>query len=88
MYELLLSNVPYNCRKSEVRDWIERQGFQTFDVRLVRDLVSGASPCFGYVRLANGADAARAANILCQNTIRGQKVQVLSSNLCRNEAGA
>ena len=51
--QLLLTNLPYNCSDSELQGWVESHGIQTLSVRIVRDLVTGVSPAFGYVELKN-----------------------------------
>ena len=60
---LFLLNVPLDCEDTELQEWVESRGFEVESVRIVRDLVSNASPAFGYIKLCNtdhNADAIEA----------------------------
>src|SRR5262244_2498054 len=48
---LFFTNIPCDCQDAELRGWIEAQGFNVDSIRLVRDMVAGVSPAFGYVSL-------------------------------------
>ncbi len=39
--------------QSQLQQWVESWGIETRAIRIVRDLVSAASPVFGYVELKN-----------------------------------
>ena len=51
MSKLFFVNIPYNCSDRELQEWVESRGFETRAIRIVRDLVAGVSPAFGYVEL-------------------------------------
>jgi RNA recognition motif-containing protein len=73
---LLLTNLPYNCSDREVKDWVESRGFRTESIRIVRDLVSGASPAFGYVELNIDEAIGEAIAALNGKKLRQQNVWV------------
>ena len=76
MTELFLTNIPYDCADGELRGWLERQGFLVDSVRLVRDLVAGVSPAFGYVSVRVPDDRIDAIRVLDGQHLKGRKVQV------------
>jgi RNA recognition motif-containing protein len=82
--ELFFVNVPYNCSDRELKDWMEIRGFKTAKVRIIHDLVSGASPAFAYATLADETDMERAIAILDGDKLRNQSVKV--SRACRAAA--
>ena len=51
MSKLFFVNIPYNCSDRELQEWVESRGIETRSIRIVRDLVAGVSPAFGYVEL-------------------------------------
>jgi RNA recognition motif-containing protein len=76
MPRLFLTNIPYDCHETDVRRWIEAQGFNVASVRLVRDLVSGVSPAFGYVSLHGMTNQASAIDALDGRHLNGRRLQV------------
>ena len=76
MAELYLSNVPFDCKESELKHWIESRGFVVDSVRLIRDLVAGVSPAFAYVQLRNEKECASAISILNGTALRGRILKV------------
>ena len=76
MSKLFLINIPYNCSDRELQDWVESRGIQTRSIRIVRDLVSGASPAFGYVELRDSSELQDAIGVLNGKKMRNQTVIV------------
>ena len=76
MARLFLTNIPYDCHETDVRRWIEAKGLDVDSVRLVRDLVTGMSPAFGYVSLRPQMDHADAIRLLDGEHLNGRKLQV------------
>jgi RNA recognition motif-containing protein len=76
MPQLLLSNVPWNCKESELREWVTSYGFSVDSVRLVRDLVTNGSPAFAYVQLNDSNHNALAIDKLNRRVLNGNVVQV------------
>jgi RNA recognition motif-containing protein len=76
MTRLFLTNIPYDCHETELQHWIESQGFDVDDVRLIRDLVAGVSPAFGYVSVRSATDDADAIRVLDGQALNGRKVIV------------
>jgi RNA recognition motif-containing protein len=74
--ELFFSNIPYDCSDVEFKDWIESSGIETTSIRLIRDLVAGVSPAFGYAVLKDHALVGEAASILNGKKLRGQIITV------------
>lgn len=75
MLNLLLVNVPYNASDREIREWIESRGILTKSIRVVRDLVTGASPSFGHVELKGGTSLKEAISILNGKRMRNQTIR-------------
>ena len=76
MTRLFLTNIPYDCQDGELRSWIESQGFDVHSLHVVRDLVAGASPAFGYVSLGSTTRVVDAIKILDGQNLKGRTVQV------------
>ena len=76
MARLFLTNIPYDCQDAELRGWIEAQGFDVDSLRVVRDLVAGVSPAFGYVSLRSPGEHADPVEILDGQDLRGRRLQV------------
>jgi RNA recognition motif-containing protein len=76
MTELFLTNIPYDCEDGELRGWLERQGFSVNSLRIVRDLVAGVSPAFGYVSVRAPDDRIDVIQALDGQHLKGRKLQV------------
>jgi RNA recognition motif-containing protein len=76
MPRLFLTNIPCDCQDAELRVWIEEQGFDVDSIRVVRDLVAGVSPAFGYVSLRGSNQAIDAIRILDGQRLKGRTLQV------------
>ena len=76
MSRLFLVNIPYNCSDRELIEWVESRGFETKSIRIVRDLVAGVSPAFGYVELADQTKLDLAVSILNGQKMRSQTILV------------
>jgi RNA recognition motif-containing protein len=74
--KLFLINIPYNCSERELQDWVESRGIQTRSIRIVRDLVAGVSPAFGYVELKDASTVLEAIVVLNGKRMRNQIVTV------------
>ena len=75
MSNLLLINVPYNVSDREIREWIESRGIGTKSIRVVRDLVTGASPSFGHVELRGSTALKEAIFLLDGKRMRNQTIR-------------
>ncbi len=75
MSRLFFSNIPYDCPDAELRQWVESHGFRVDTVRVVRDLVTGVSPAFGYISLQDDV-APQAIHAMNRQTLRGRTLQV------------
>jgi RNA recognition motif-containing protein len=75
MSNLLLINVPYNVSDREIREWIESRGIGTKSIRVVRDLVAGASPSFGHVELKSSTALKDAILLLDGKRMRNQTIR-------------
>ena len=76
MSKLFFVNIPYNCSDRELQDWVESRGIQTRSIRIVRDLVAGVSPAFGYVELKDVSSVREAVDTLNGKRMRNQVVTV------------
>jgi|SRR6516225_8545037 RNA recognition motif-containing protein len=73
---LLMTNIPYNCSEHELQEWLESRGIGTTAIRIVRDLVSGASPAFGYVELKDHKAIGEAVTALNGKKMRNHTILV------------
>jgi len=77
MHQLFFANIPCDCQDAELQRWVEaQQGFDVDSVRVVRDLVAGVSPAFGYISLRGATDAADAIKVLDGRNLNGRKLRV------------
>jgi RNA recognition motif-containing protein len=76
MSKLFFVNIPYNCSDRELQEWVESRGIETRSIRIVRDLVAGVSPAFGYVELKDETRIQEAINILNGKRMRNQTILV------------
>jgi RNA recognition motif-containing protein len=76
MSKLFLVNIPYNCSDRELQEWVESRGIETRSIRIVRDLVAGVSPAFGYVELKDDARMQEAISILNGKRMRNHTILV------------
>ena len=76
MPQLFISNVPYDCEDAELRGWVESRGFEVESLRIVRDVVAGVSPGFGYVALRNRVPDIDAIRVLDGQSLKGRILQV------------
>jgi len=76
MSKLFFVNIPYNCSDRELQEWVESRGIEIRSVRIVRDLVSGVSPAFGYVELYDQTRLQEAVATLNGKKMRNQIVLV------------
>ena len=76
MPRLFLTNIPFDCEDLELRCWLEGQGFAVDSVRLIRDLVAGVSPAFGYVSVRGWSDEVDPVKLLDGQDLKGRRLQV------------
>ncbi len=76
MGTLFMVNVPHNCSDEELTAWVQSSGIEVRRVRLIRDLVSGASPSFAYVDIEERVAVADAVEILNGHHIRERVIMV------------
>jgi hypothetical protein len=69
-------NIPYNCSDRELQEWVESRGIKTRSIRIVRDLVAGVSPAFGYVELKDDGQIPEALTVLNGKRMRNQTILV------------
>jgi hypothetical protein len=75
MSNLLLVNLPHNASDREIREWIESRGIGTKSIRIVRDVVTGASPSSGHVELKGSTALNEAILILDGKRMRNQTIR-------------
>ena len=76
MPKLFFVNIPYNCTDRELQEFVESRGIETRSVRVVRDLVAGVSPAFGYVELKDDTGIPDAIAVLNGRKMRSHTVMV------------
>jgi len=87
MSKLFFVNIPYNCSDRELQEWVESRGIETRSIRIVRDLVAGVSPAFGYVELKDDTKIQEAVNILNGKKMRNQTILVKEAQVQTAGAG-
>ena len=87
MSKLFFVNIPYNCSDHELQDWVESRGIETRSIRIVRDLVAGVSPAFGYVELKDDARIQEAITVLNGKKLRNQTILVKEAQVQSTGAG-
>lgn len=80
MRTLFMVNVPHNCSDEELTQWVQSWGIEVKRVRQIRDLVSGASPSFAYVDIAETTPIADAVEKLNGHNIRERAVIVTQAS--------
>ena len=86
MGTLFMVNVPHNCSDEELTAWVRSSGIEVKQVRVIRDLVSGASPSFAYVDIAERIPIADAVEKLNGHNIRERVIMVSEARKGRSAA--
>jgi hypothetical protein len=86
MATLFMVNVPHNCSDAELTQWVQSSGIEVQRVRLIRDLISGASPSFAYVEITEKMPIADAVRKLNGHHIRERVVLVSEARKGRTAA--
>jgi RNA recognition motif-containing protein len=86
MATLFMVNVPHNCSDEELVSWVQSSGIEVKRVRVIRDLVSGASPSFAYVEIAEELAVADAVEKLNGQNIRERVIMVSEARQGRTAA--
>jgi RNA recognition motif-containing protein len=86
MGTLFMVNVPHNCNDEELALWVRSSGVEVERVRLIRDLVSGASPSFAYVDITEQVPVADAVEKLNGHNIRERVILVSEARKGRTAA--
>ena len=68
-------------------DWVESRGIETRSIRIVRDLVAGVSPAFGYVELKDDSRIQEAITVLNGKRLRNQTILVKEAQVQTTGAG-
>ena len=87
MSKLFFVNIPFNCSDRELQEWVESRGIETRSIRIVRDLVAGVSPAFGYVELKDDSQIQEAIGILNGKRMRNQTILVKEAQVQTTGAG-
>lgn len=86
MATLFMVNVPHNCGDEELAQWVLSCGIEVERVRLIRDVVSGASPSFAYVDITEKMPIADAVEKLNGHNIRERVILVSAARKGRTAA--
>ena len=86
MSTLFMVNVPHNCSDEELTAWVQTAGIGVKGVRVIRDLVSGASPSFAYVDITEDVPVADAVLTLNGHQIRERVIMVSEARRGRTAA--
>jgi len=86
MGTLFMVNVPHNCSDEELTAWVQSSGIEVKRVRVIRDLVSGASPSFAYVDIEEQFSISAAVEKLNGHNIRERVIMVSEARKGRSAA--
>ena len=87
MAKLFFVNIPYNCSDRELQEWVESRGIETRSIRIIRDLVAGVSPAFGYVELKDDSVIKEAITVLNGKKMRNQTILVKEAQTMASYSG-
>ena len=87
MSKLFFVNIPYNCSDRELQEFVESRGIETRSIRIVRDLVAGVSPAFGYVELQDDTRIPEAITVLNGKKMRNQIILVKEAQVQSTSVG-
>jgi hypothetical protein len=76
LLELFFTNVPHDCSDLELKEWIESSGTEITSIRIIRDLVSGASPAFAYATIGDVTQIGNVVSALNGKRMRNQIICV------------
>ncbi len=76
MKRLFVGNLSYRITEQELQDWFSQAGFQLDTVSIMRDRFSGESRGFGFVEIADDAEAERAVTQLNGQDYQGRGVVI------------
>ncbi len=74
--QLFFTNIPHDCSEQELKEWIESRGIEITSIRIIRDLISGASPAFAYAATKSAVDVDEAISALHGKRMRNQIILV------------
>lgn len=72
---IYVGNLSYDTKNAELREAFAQYG-EVDDARVVEDRDTGRSRGFGFVEMANAADAERAINALNETDLQGRQIKV------------
>ena len=64
MQKLFIGNIPHASSETEVRQWIEAQGFRVESVEIIYDRQTGKPRGFGFARLPDESELETAVAVL------------------------
>jgi RNA recognition motif-containing protein len=73
---LFISNIPTQFSETQLEEWLERQGFRTRHVQIVRDSHTGESRGFGFVELRHDWEIEDAIRRLNQKSVGNKRIVV------------
>ena len=76
MSKLFLGNIPYSCSETDVRTWMEAEGFATTAVELIHDRATGQFRGFGFATLLDDSQATLAVESLNRKRMFGRVITV------------
>jgi RNA recognition motif-containing protein len=81
MRQLYMVNLPYNCMEFELKKWVESRGVHVRDLRIIRDLLTGMSPCFACIEIEESSKMRKAIDALNGQSLRGQRIAVSEADV-------
>ena len=76
MQKLFIGNIPHASSETEVRQWIESQGFHVEAVEIIYDRQTGKPRGFGFARLPAESDLETAIAVLNGRRMDGRVLTV------------
>ncbi len=76
MPKLFVGNLPHASSESELREWVESQGFRVESAEVIYDRVTGKSRGFGFVSLGADVDGQSAISTMNGRRMDGRILTV------------
>lgn len=73
---LYFGNLHWDCTVEDLAKFVDKAGFDTTDVYIMKDMESGQSRGFGFVTLEEGEEVDEAIKVMDGGKLMGRKITV------------
>jgi len=75
MRQLYLLDLPDNCTEQELKEWMESRGVHISNLRIIRDLLTGVSPCFACLEIETVSEMTEPMTLLRAQALQDKRLQ-------------